>query len=320
MRSILEQVVSHLVNEDVEKAEELMHKYMVAKARQIHESLRQGDDEVLAEGWDDEIMSENYFTEADLEDAVVDNGEDIDADAAEGELEADVAADAGAEGDVPEFGGDDAAADMGDDADMGGEDAGVDGDSPVEAVRDDIEAMKAELDDLLADMEAALGGADTGDAAADDLGDEMAPAADADADAVEDDMASDEEVKEGDLSVEIEHLDEEFDDITESIVDELQKISVPNTDGREQGNRSIQQNTTSGKFTKEKAHPIHAKQDEHGTFEREPAPASRDLKKYRNNKPTADAGRARVSKEGDGKAELNDPKLGAKSKSPIAGK
>ena len=50
-KNILEQMLGHLVNEDKQKAEELFHEYVVAKSREIYESLieaemDQGDDEM----------------------------------------------------------------------------------------------------------------------------------------------------------------------------------------------------------------------------------------------------------------------------------
>jgi len=38
-KNILEQMLGHLVNEDKQKAEELFHEYVVAKSREIYESL-----------------------------------------------------------------------------------------------------------------------------------------------------------------------------------------------------------------------------------------------------------------------------------------
>ena len=35
----IEQMLEHLVNDDVTKAEELFHEYVVAKSREIYESL-----------------------------------------------------------------------------------------------------------------------------------------------------------------------------------------------------------------------------------------------------------------------------------------
>ena len=67
MRSNLEKAIVHLLNEENDKAESLFHKFIVDRARQIHESLRQGEDLVLEEGWDEEITTESFFTEDDLE-------------------------------------------------------------------------------------------------------------------------------------------------------------------------------------------------------------------------------------------------------------
>ena len=67
MRSLLESAVVHILNGDQDKAEALFHKFMVERARTIHESLRQSDDVQLSEGWDTEIQEEEYFDDLDAE-------------------------------------------------------------------------------------------------------------------------------------------------------------------------------------------------------------------------------------------------------------
>lgn len=68
MRSILERAIECFLNEETEKAETLVHKFMVERARQIHEAISQGDD-VLCDGWDADLVSEDYLSDADLADA-----------------------------------------------------------------------------------------------------------------------------------------------------------------------------------------------------------------------------------------------------------
>jgi hypothetical protein len=53
-KNILEQMLGHLVNEDKQKAEELFHEYVVAKSREIYESLIESEMEVDEEMDDDE--------------------------------------------------------------------------------------------------------------------------------------------------------------------------------------------------------------------------------------------------------------------------
>jgi hypothetical protein len=52
-KNILEQMLSHLVNDDKQKAEELFHEYVVAKSREIYEQL------IEAEMDDEELESED---------------------------------------------------------------------------------------------------------------------------------------------------------------------------------------------------------------------------------------------------------------------
>ena len=65
MRTLLEKTIVHLLNGDQGKAEALLHKFMVERAREIHESLR-NEDAQLNEGWDNEIQEEEYFDDDDL--------------------------------------------------------------------------------------------------------------------------------------------------------------------------------------------------------------------------------------------------------------
>jgi hypothetical protein len=44
MRSILEKALIALLNEEREKADALFHEFILERSRQIHESLRQGED------------------------------------------------------------------------------------------------------------------------------------------------------------------------------------------------------------------------------------------------------------------------------------
>jgi hypothetical protein len=84
-KSLLEQMLERLVNEDQAKAEELFHEYVVAKSREIYENLieseMQDDDEEVEEA-----------TEEDDEEAVEENFEDV---AFEGDDEGMMGGDAG---------------------------------------------------------------------------------------------------------------------------------------------------------------------------------------------------------------------------------
>ncbi len=325
MRSILEKAFVALLNEEHDKAEELFHKFIVERARQIHESNRAGEDFVLDENWEEEITTESYFTEEDLADL-----EDGEGDAGEGDENPFAAADDAegaefgaddAEAPADDFGADaegadDAAADLG--ADLGADDLDADAGS-IESLEDKIDELTAKFeammdaigaDDVDADADA---DADAGDFGADDAEGEVdADAADVDADAVEDDMdgAQDDDAEQA--FGESEEADDEFDDITESIIDELEKVQVSLTsDGVEiAAGKSFQQNKTSSipqksKEARQGGEPVKQKVTNHKHFNRETAPTVADMKARKNTLKKADSTQSKVSKEGDASAEIN---------------
>ena len=61
-KSVLEQVLEHLLAEDEEKASELLHGFMVEKSRSIYESLL--DEDALEEAIEEEVASEETVEEA----------------------------------------------------------------------------------------------------------------------------------------------------------------------------------------------------------------------------------------------------------------
>jgi len=87
-KNILEQMLEHLVNDDQTKAEELFHEYVVAKSREIYETLIEAE---VEDDKDDEEVEESSDEDKDDEDQVDENFEDI-------AIEAD--------DDASEFGGD----------------------------------------------------------------------------------------------------------------------------------------------------------------------------------------------------------------------
>jgi hypothetical protein len=345
MRSILEKAIVHLLNEEHEQAQALFHKFMVERARQIHESLRNGEDAVLTEGWDENITSESYYTEDDLSGL-----EDSPEGSAPGDDEAFDAPVADDEGNIPsgdgEFDdpvGDDMGADDmsvgGDDLggdDLGGDDMGGEGDiaDDLADIKDQLASLTAEFEKLMGgddemggddlggdDMSDDLGGDDFGggsmdDDMTDDAGTETDMASDADADTMD---ASDDEDNKSPFGESQEEEDddkedleeEDFDDITESIVAELEKVSVTMTDGKEiAAGKSFTQNNTSVGLQKKPnpqtdGKPVQIKASEHKGFERETAPSVKDMKKRKNTKTKAEDGRSTVSKEGDKGALIN---------------
>ncbi len=100
----IEQMLEHLVNDDVTKAEELFHEYVVAKSREIYESLIDSEIEEAAEEDEeeedlDEAAEDDEAEEDDLEESSDEDEEEMDENfdevAIEGDDEEDMGADAG---------------------------------------------------------------------------------------------------------------------------------------------------------------------------------------------------------------------------------
>lgn len=150
MRSLLEKAIVHLLNGDDEKASVLFHKFMVERARQIHESLRQDEsaEDDLDENWDSEIKEEEYFDDNELGDdsteAPTMDGSDspIDGNEVDGD---DTSSDPMASGDDGAMGGDDA--DPMADPDGGDSEPGVEG--KIDDLTDKIDQLTAEFDRVM---------------------------------------------------------------------------------------------------------------------------------------------------------------------------
>jgi hypothetical protein len=351
MRSILEKALIALLNEEREKADALFHDFILERSRQIHESLRQGEDFVLDESWEKELAADQMFTEADLMGEDDDMG-DSDADTveeAEGDDEAVVASDDAAE-DSEEDAADDSAEDSAMDSaeDMEGE----------EDLEDRVDDLEAELFRLAAEFDQLVAGEDeTVDAVRGDLeGEEFGEVGgedetldpsmsdgfgDEDEVAEEgfdslgegksfkrnnDDDADDKKQQDKDRRKAREEKKKGSEDLGESTTSELPKVSVKMADGVEQGGKSFTQNKKSPGLQPKlgdralKGEPVKTINKTHSGFEKETAPKVDDQKyvKARNTKAKAQDGREKVSKEGDKSAELNDPMLsGANDKSLI---
>lgn len=147
-------MLEHLINEDEQKAKELFHDIVVAKSREIYETL-------LADDFNEsEVPGEMPAEEpADMAAAEAAMGGDA-ADDMLGDIEDD-----GAEGD-DEFGGD-----AGDGVDLSGDD--------VEGLQDRVVDLEDALDALRDEFESLMGGDDTGEEGdefgGDDMGDEEVP-------------------------------------------------------------------------------------------------------------------------------------------------
>lgn len=86
-KSDLEQILEHLVNEDTDKAESLLHNYIVAKSRSIYESVVNEEDNDC-DDMDDDVENDQEDVKEDIggdekEDFIADieaDGDDIDSD------------------------------------------------------------------------------------------------------------------------------------------------------------------------------------------------------------------------------------------------
>jgi hypothetical protein len=319
MKSILERALVHLLNEENEKAEELLHQFVIETARDIHENLREGDEADLEDALDE---GDEFFSEADLadegEEAVADLGDDLGEEmpelAAGDEMSDDTLDDAeGMEVD---------GAELADDADA------VEGDveAEIENFEQELADLQAKFDAMLADIEGEDEVADEDfgaeDLGADDLGDDMADEAGEEAFGAED-LTKDEGEEE----------EEDFDDITESVVDELQKVAAETSEGKGTNGEDLLGNKQSMKFTKPEAGATKSQSTNrvgHTGYARETAPSSETQKgsktvvstKMKNVRTDADAGNHSVTSTSEGpKAALRaTSKDAAHAKGPISGK
>ena len=150
-KTTLEQMLESLVNDDQAKAEELFHEYVVAKSREIYESLIEDElEEASDEDEDDEEVDEASHKEEDEDDEKVDEEfEDI-------AIEAD--------DDMGDMGGD-PTDDLEGDLEMGDEEEGGEGEKSEEELFQDLDAI---VDELQAKFDELKGGDEMGG----DMGDE----------------------------------------------------------------------------------------------------------------------------------------------------
>ena len=168
MSTKFEQLLDLIVNEEMDKANELFHEIVVEKSRDIYENLiaEEAEEEEMDEAADDEEMDESADEEEMDESADEETDESIDledsysmeADDEEGEMGGDA---------TDEFG-----------ADIGDDDMDMDSDAGPEAGEDkaifDIKNAIAELEAAFADLEQAQGAEMDGDEfGGDEEGDEM---------------------------------------------------------------------------------------------------------------------------------------------------
>ena len=224
------------------------------------------------------------------------------------------------------------------DTDEVGDDTDEDGDDTDEELSDDerMDHLEDQLEKLTAEFEAmmdAIGDEDEGDT--DGSEEELGDIEDMSGDEIEDfggedDMETppEDDMEDGDEDhmEESEDMDEDMDDLTESIIDELEKVKVSLEDGKEIGTGSkINQNRGAAIPQKNKearmgGEPIKMKSAEHKGYARETAPATKEMPKRKNTRSTATVGMDKVSKEGNKSAEIN--KLSSESgntNSPLQG-
>lgn len=276
MRSILEKALIALLNEDKAKADALFHDFILERSRQIHESLRQGEDFVLDESWEQELAIDEMFTEADLEDEVIVSADEAGAEQAE----------------------------AGDDAGVESEEAGE------ETIEDRVDDIEAELQRLSAEFSELVGDADEGEA--EEVTEATIEVTDGDT-VVHIDTEEASEGAVSDLMASDDFSDEEFAQLGESIIDELERVDVKgDVEGLTSGEK-VAVDTASRVASKPSdkrvaGEPVRIKSEKRSGFEREAAPKSDTFKARRNTLKSATDDLKASSKEGDASAELN--KLG----------
>lgn len=302
MRSILEQAIVHQLNGETDKASDLFHQFIVARARQVHESMRNGEDP-LVEGWDEEVNADTYFTEEDLADLEDDSDSEVD-----NFDDEEIAPEGDDFGDIDNMDGDeDVAAEL---------DAHEEEDQELADEVDELSAKLAELEAKFAEFNGEDDDmADTDDFGGDDFDDE--PVTD-DMDDADDDFGGD------DFGGEDE---DDFDRIGESVTSDLEKVSVTMQDGKEvaAGGKFTQNNTSPAPQKKigerQGGKPVELKSSTHSGFDRESAPPVADMKKRRNTMKKADEQQSSVkggAEKGEGK-ELGGKTVSKNTKSPLSG-
>lgn len=340
MRSQLEKALTALINEDRETADALFHDFILERSRQIHESLRQGDDFILDENWEKSINIDEMFSEADLSEDDDMEGDDM------GMTEADDDSMEPTEGgeeevDVVEP--------------LAGEEE-VDVEEPAGDLETRVDDLQAQLQALAAEFDAQMGGTSAEDAISGVEGDEddMANADEDEDDLTEGTLEIVQNGETGELDL-THHVDggadmdmgmgapmgddmgmdmgddlgddegDDFDDLSESAVDDLMKVKVDHAEGKSTGGDKFKPNTVSPALSKpvdkrQAGEPVKIKSTEHKGFERETPPSAKTMEKRQNTKAHAKDGQSGVKKEGDKSAILNTLGSDDSAKSIIAGK
>ena len=164
-----EQLIEYVINDEEQKARELFHDIVVAKSREIYESmmaeeaeeeLDEAEEEELDEAKDEEELDEAAEEELD-EAAEEELDEDAEEELDEGlmdEVETEEESDMSMEGEDDDFGSDDPIGGDSQDDFIGDVEADGEEGGSEPATKDDILNLEDKLDELMAEFEAAMGG------------------------------------------------------------------------------------------------------------------------------------------------------------------
>lgn len=308
MKLILEKAFYALLNQEKDKADSLFHEFILERSRQIHESLRQGEDFILDESWEQELSVDEMFSEADL---IGDDEEGMDEfTEAEGDDETVAGGEEEGDGEGESVDGEPVDGDAMD-ADAVDPEVAVTGDEAEMGLEDRVADLEAELQRLAAVFDEELGTGEGEEAA--DGEDEFN--ADADEDEVVEGDLEITQSDDGDLNVHHDADsglgDDDFESLGESALSDLEKVAAPaNTEGKYLQDGKAQVNTKSPTLSKpveqrQAGEPVKIKSSQHNGYEREAAPKTVDMKARQNTMKKADAKQSSVSKEGDKSALIN---------------
>jgi len=294
----ISRVLEYLIHNDEAKAKELLHQVFIEKARAIHEELMGHDEDM------EEMVSGTGDEGKDLTNDIKTMKDEIDFEETMSEDDLGEFKATADDEDEMELMGDDEDDDAGD-MDMGDSDADTDGDfGGIEDKMHDLESALAELKAEFEKLEAE----ESGETASDEEGEE------------EEGEEEEGEEEEGEME-ESWDLDEDFDDLAESldlevITKDMEKSQKSEEEvGRGRSGMAIDKNAKSplpkSQTSRYGAKPVETgKGPTHNGYNLEAAPKSGmlpDMKADNRRKKSTD-GASKMSKEGNGSAMLNKTK------------
>ena len=343
----LKNILNLIINEDMDKANVLLHQWFVEQTKAVHENMMQEDDMTSSIKDDqDAIDSEEFYGESDLGEDDDNEGDDDSA-----QVDADAASDV-MSGDDDDAGLDDG---TGDDASSVPSDVTTVSTDPT-VIGDQFSDLQADLARLQKEFEMISGGGDASatdaDADTDGMGTDSVPAtdpsddlasegimeddgddgedddgadSDSDSDDTDDDAGDDDDDAGGDDDLDESFFsDLDFDDIAEAVA--MKPVKKPTMkDGKEVGAEgSVNTNKKSSLPQKslskrQGGDPVEIKNDEHNGFAREKAPSTKTNKTGENSKPCFKDGTSKVPAKGSSKATLNKTQGKVNDKSVISG-